>query len=220
MLPILLGWVSLAGAAGIRDVWNSADIDRSLATGQTVHERPNWTIRVRRASKPTGVRRQEYDELAWVRKGRGKVIVDSKEFAVGTRDMVSLPRGVPHEWKPEGGELAWVSVQVMADGSGLAARGGFLAPRNMTPVLSRAEIESTIASNTSNQPLHSARNYTVNYVIYAGKEGPWELHKGCVDVYFLYTGTAQALLGGDIESAREESPGEVRGTGMRGSRAY
>jgi mannose-6-phosphate isomerase-like protein (cupin superfamily) len=90
----------------------------------------------------------------------------------------------------------------------------------MPDVLRGSEISDTFAKFESNQPIHSAPNFTMNYVIYSGHAGPWEAHKGCVDIYFLKIGTATSELGGQIRNAKEESPGEIRGDGVTGARRY
>ena len=90
----------------------------------------------------------------------------------------------------------------------------------MPDLLRASEIAETFAKFESNQPIHSAPNFTMNYVIYSGHAGPWEAHRGCVDIYFLKIGTANSELGGTIRNAKEESPGEIRGDGVTGGRRY
>jgi hypothetical protein len=41
-----------------------------------------------------------------------------------------------------------------------------------------------------------------------------------VDIYFLKIGTATAHLGGQIKDAKQESPGEIRGSGVTGERRH
>ena len=111
-------------------------------------------------------------------------------------------------------------MRIFPSGDKLPARSGFLSSRKMPDVLKKAEIDATIAKNDRNQPLHASQGYTMNYVIYPGRPGPWEAHRACVDVYFIQQGTAKAQLGGEITNAREESPGEIRGDGVSGAREY
>ena len=88
----------------------------------------------------------------------------------------------------------------------------------MPDVVKSSQRDATFANHDSNQPLHSARNVTVNFVIYAGHAGPWEAHRGCVDIYFMHTGSGTAHLGGEIKEPTEEVPGEIRGSGVTGAR--
>jgi mannose-6-phosphate isomerase-like protein (cupin superfamily) len=90
----------------------------------------------------------------------------------------------------------------------------------MPDVLKKADIDATISRSESNQPLHGASNFTMNYVIYAGRPGPWEAHRDCVDIYFMQSGNGTAHLGGEIVNAKEETPGEIRGTGVKGARTH
>ncbi|MGH8247290.1 MAG: hypothetical protein ACREUU_12770, partial [Gammaproteobacteria bacterium] len=94
------------------------------------------------------------------------------------------------------------------------------AEREMPDLLKKSVIAATFTNFNSNQPIHSAPNFTMNYVIYAGRSGPWEAHAGCVDIYFLKTGTGTAYLGGEIQNVKEDIPGEPRGEGVSGARIY
>jgi mannose-6-phosphate isomerase-like protein (cupin superfamily) len=114
--------------------------------------------------------------------------------------------------------LDYVAVRISPAGEGPAASGIRPGARTMPDVLRASEIAETFAKFNTNQPIHSAPNFTMNYVIYSGHAGPWEAHRGCVDIYFLKIGTATAELGGQIRNAKEESPGEPRGDGVTGSR--
>lgn len=43
-----------------------------------------------------------------------------------------------------------------------------------------------------------------------------ESHDDWADIYFVTSGSASIVTGGEITDAREDSPGEIRGTGIRG----
>ncbi|MGH9660491.1 MAG: hypothetical protein ACRD96_18215, partial [Bryobacteraceae bacterium] len=45
-------------------------------------------------------------------------------------------------------------------------------------------------------------------------------HRGCVDVYFMQAGRGTAHLGGSITNPKEDTPGEIRGDGVKGTRTY
>ncbi|MBI3683650.1 MAG: hypothetical protein HY235_25010 [Acidobacteria bacterium] len=226
MLLLLTFAASLVSAAEIRDVMKSAAIDAALsrpgAGDIAIHERPNFAIVLRRleGKASPSENRPEADEFLWIRRGRASIMLDGSKHEGAAGDFVHIPRGSRRQIDPGAGRVELVAVRILATGENLPPRAGFLAPRRMTGMLKKADIDATIAKFDANQPLHAAQAYTINYVIYPNRPGPWEAHRGCVDIYFLQQGTAKALLGGEIEGVSEESPGEIRGTGMRGSREH
>lgn len=215
---ILLAVVAAAQDEG-KEVWKAAEIERLLAEtrqDRMLLTRPAYEIRLRViegrfSGKPAA------DHILQVRKGGGMVNVGGKRHQVGAGDFLHVPRSTAHEIDPGGGRLELVVVRIVATGENLPERRGL---PGMPEVLRKAEIDATIAAHQSNQPLHASRAYTMNYVIYPGKPGPWEAHRGCVDIYFVQHGKAKALLGGKITNAREQSPGEIRGDGVEGAREY
>jgi mannose-6-phosphate isomerase-like protein (cupin superfamily) len=211
--------------------------------GLLVHSTPAYTIRFDvQAGKPGPyTAHPNADQLLFVRAGTARILIGgelagakksaSGELAgesikngrtndLGAGDVVHLPRNTPHRIDPGGGRLEYVRVQVFPAGDNLPPRQGFLSPSRMADVLKKSEIDATFATHSSNQPIHAAPNYTMNYVIYTGRSGPWEAHRGCTDIYFVQTGTATAQLGGDIANPKEEAPGEIRGTGVSGARRH
>jgi mannose-6-phosphate isomerase-like protein (cupin superfamily) len=211
--------------------------------GLLVHSTPAYTIRFDvQAGKPGPyTAHPNADQLLFVRAGTARILIGgelagakksaSGELAgesikngrtndLGAGDVVHLPRNTPHRIDPGGGRLEYVRVQVFPAGDNLPPRQGFLSPSRMADVLKKSEIDATFATHSSNQPIHAAPNYTMNYVIYTGRSGPWEAHRGCTDIYFVQTGTATAQLGGDIANPKEEAPGEIRGNGVSGARRH
>jgi mannose-6-phosphate isomerase-like protein (cupin superfamily) len=172
------------------------------------------TARILLGGELAGARKSASSELV------GEAIKEGRTNDVGPGDVIHLPRNTPHRIDPAGGRLEYVRVQVFPAGDNLPPRQGFLSPRRMADVLKKSEIDATFAKYSSNQPIHAAPNYTMNYVIYTGRSGPWEAHRGCTDIYFVQTGTATAQLGGDIADPKEEAPGEIRGTGVSGARRH
>ncbi len=213
-----VGLVSLSAAAEIRDVLKSAEIETQLARttrDQALHERPNYAIWLKVHSGKPGPPEShpDADDVLWIRRGSGTVTLGERGHAVGAGDVIFIERNVRHQIDPGAGRLEYVVVRVFPTGENLPPRAGFLAPRRMPDLLKKSEIDA-------NQPLHSGRNFTMNYVIYSGRSGPYEAHRGCVDIYLLQVGTGVAHLGGQIVSPTEESPGEIRGTEVTGSRTY
>lgn len=223
---VLLLVAGVCGAAEIRDVVKSAELDAMLRRPglreQALHERPNYAIwlKVHEGRAGPSETHPEADDILWIRRGSARVDLGARQHQVGAGDIVHIPRNTPHRIDPGSGRLEYIVVRVFPSGENMPPRDGFLAPRQMPEVVKKAEIDATIAKYDVNQPLHSAKNYTMNYVIYQGRSGPFEAHRGCVDVYFLQLGTARAYLGGEVQGAKEESPGEIRGAGVSGSREY
>jgi len=216
-LYLALWLVQAAGAQEIRDVLKSAEIERRLAgAGEvTLESQPNYAIVLRsEAGKGSPRAHSSADEIWWVRGGQAKVSLGTLVYDVAGGDVLRLPRNTRHAVE---GSLKYLAVRVFP----LSGRPHGLFPdKRMPEVLKKAAIEATIAGNDTNQPLHSAPNFTLNHVIYAGKSGPWEAHRDCVDIYFIQHGSGKAHLGGAITNPKEVSPGEIRGAGVSGSRAH
>lgn len=212
-------------AVAFRDVLKSAEIESKLGGAQQdlpLIERPNYDIwlRVREGSPSRAGANSDADEILHIRKGSGSVTIDGRRSELDPGDIVHIPRSARRHIDPGRGRLEYVAIRIFPAGDNLPPRRGLLPARNMPDVLKKAEIDATIAGNDRNQPIHTSNGYTMNYVIYPGRAGPWEAHRGCVDVYFIQRGTAQALLGGEITNPREESPGEIRGDGVKGAHEY
>jgi mannose-6-phosphate isomerase-like protein (cupin superfamily) len=219
---LLAGCIS---RAEIRDVMKSPEIERRLAVpgaGESaIHQRPNFAILLKRLDgKAEEASKAGYDEILWIRKGRAKVRIGDRAFEAAAGDFLHVERNASRRVDPGAGRVEFISVRIFPSGESLPQRAGFLAPRRMPDLLTKKEIDATIAKYESNQPLQSSNAYTINYVIYKAKEGPWESHRDCVDVYFVQQGEAKAQLGGEILSAKEVSPGEIRGSGVKGPREH
>jgi mannose-6-phosphate isomerase-like protein (cupin superfamily) len=226
LLPVLVLLAALGPSrAESREVWKSGEIDTMLAGTRgelplVVRENYAILLRVRTGRAGAPENHSGADEIVQVRKGRATIIVDGRPHEVGPGDLLHIPRNTVHQMDPLGGRLEVVAVRIFPTGEDLPPRSGFLAPRRMPDVLKKAEIDAVIENHNRNQPLHGTNAYTMNYVIYPGRPGPWEAHRGCVDVYFLQRGTATVYLGGEIVKGREIWPGEIRGDGVRGAREY
>ena len=223
-LAVALAGLGLQGAE-LRDVLKGAEIDALLAStvrDQAVFQRPNYAIWLKVQEGKPGPRETHADayDLLHIRTGQGAVTLGTERHPVAKGDIVHIPRNTPHQIDPGGGRLEYVVVRIFPTGDNLPARQGLLAPRRMPTVLKKSEIDATIEKYESNQPIHSGKAYTMNYVIYSGHAGPWEAHRGCVDVYFIQRGAARAQLGGGILNAKEESPGEIRGDAVKGAPEY
>jgi len=208
----------------IHDVLKSAEIEAGLAKVKgslVVHQRPNFSISLNSQEGGAGAleKHDGADEVLFIRRGSGTLLLNDRKLEVGSGDVINVRRKTAHRIDARG-RIEYVAVRIFPTGENGAARGIRPAPRILTDVLRASEIAETFAKFDSNQPIHSALNFTMNYVIYNGRVGPWEAHHGCVDIYFMRIGTAVAQIGGRIQEAKEESPGEPRGTGVTGARQH
>lgn len=212
---------AMAAQPGEQEVWKSAEIERLLSQtrqDRVLLARPAYEIRLRvLEGKLSG--QEAADQIVQVRRGRARVKLAGGHYEVSGGDFLHVARNTAYEIDPGGQPLELVLVRIIASAAEQAERPGFRA-RQMPEVLKKSEIDATIDRHDSNQPLHASKVYTLNYVIYPGKPGPWEAHRGCVDIYFVQRGKARAQLGGRILKAREEQPGEIRGDGVEGAREY
>jgi mannose-6-phosphate isomerase-like protein (cupin superfamily) len=209
----------------IHDVLKSADIDARLAKvkGSTIiHQRPNYSILLGAQEAGAGAveTHDKEDEVLTIRRGKGSVWLGERQYEIGAGDVIHVKRQTAHHIDGSAGRIEYVAVRIIPAREGPAVSGIRPGPRTMPEVLRASEIADTFAKFDSNQPIHSAPNFTMNYVIYSGHAGPWEAHRGCVDIYFIKVGTGANQLGGKIEHAKEDSPGEPRGDGVTGARRY
>ena len=231
-------------AGEIRDVLSSAEIDAMFAridTELVVHETTVYSVvfKVIEGGVAPPRMNRDADEIWFVRSGLARLVLgespSNRELApsdalgistarsaghyeIGAGDIVSVPRKTVFRLTAGDGRLAYVAVRVFPKTA--HSDRNLTEPAPMPDVVKSAIRDAVFAENDSNQPLHSVRNLNVNYVIYKGSPGPWESHRGCVDIYFVHTGSGVAHLGGEITDRVEEAPGEIRGTGVRGARTH
>jgi mannose-6-phosphate isomerase-like protein (cupin superfamily) len=224
LLAVLLLTPGYTARAEIQDVLKSAEIDRMFArAGEslTLHEKPNFSLVLRVAQgKPKPAQAQSgVDEVWFVRRGKARVKLGTASHEAGAGDVVHVPRGTAFQIDPGAGRFEYLAVRVFPAG-GQPLPGGFIPSGRMPDVVKKSAIDTVFATAEKNQPLHAGSNFTVNYVIYKGRSGPFEAHRGCVDIYFLHDGTATAQLGGVIANPKEETPGEIRGDAVSGPRPH
>ncbi len=221
--------LAISGAAALRseihDVLKNAEIEASLAKvkgSSIIHQRPNFSISLGSQEGGSGALETHAgaDEVLFIHRGSGSLWLGERKYEIGTGDVANVKRGTPHRIDAPSGRIEYVAVRVVPAREGHTVSGIRPAQRTMPDVLRASEIDETFAKFESNQPIHSAPNFTMNYVIYSGHAGPWEAHQGCVDIYFIKIGTGSSQLGGTIRNAKEESPGEPRGDGVTGARQH
>ena len=228
MRVICIAVLTLSGAVALRseihDVLKSAEIEARLAKvkgSSIIHQRPNFSIALGSQEGAGATEKNDgADEVLFIRRGSGSVWLDDRKYEISSGDVINVRRKTAHRIDAPSGRIEYITVRIVPAREGPVVNGIRPATRIMPDVLRGSEIAETFAKFDSNQPIHSAPNFTINYVIYSGHAGPWEAHKGCVDIYFLKIGTANGQLGGQIRNAKEESPGEIRGDGVTGARRY
>ena len=229
--PVLMGFLMVLTIAApstlceTQQVWKSAEIEALAAKTRKpvpLHSGAGYAIHGKSLEKAErSASGERVDQVLWVRRGAGRLSLGSpprhSEIAAG--DLIRIPRRTPYSIEPQGGRLNLIAVRLQPLAVGGNAPPGIRPARGeMGDTLKKAEIDATIARTQANAPLHAQDNFTVNYVLFKGRVGPWESHTGCADIYLVQTGSGVIQLGGSIENAREDSPGEPRGTGMTGSR--
>jgi mannose-6-phosphate isomerase-like protein (cupin superfamily) len=231
MSALLWGWPV---RCEIRDVMKSAEIDALFAKTQTstdVEVKPNYIISLRVQSRPgSWVTHFDEDEIWLVRHGSAKLSLGSATLGAGVRrsadniydvgagDVVNIPRAMAYQLLP-GARFEYIAVQIFPT-ERHTPTGTSSADQPMPYVVPNATIQETFAKSTSNQPLHRLGAAGMNHVIYMGAPGPYEVHLGCDDIYFVRLGNAVAQVDGHLLNPTEGSPGEIRGTGAFGFREH
>jgi mannose-6-phosphate isomerase-like protein (cupin superfamily) len=217
--------LAISAAPEIHDVLKNAEIEADLAKlkgSLTIHQRPNFSVSLhsKEGAASTPETHDDADEVLFIRRGSGSLRLESRRYEIDAGDVINVRRKTAHHIDAPSGRIEYVAVRIFPTGEGHSASGIRPAQRTIPDVLRASEIHETFAKFDTNQPIHSAPNFTMNYVIYSGRVGPWEAHHGCVDIYLLKIGTAVAQLGGHIADAKEESPGEPRGSSVTGARRH
>jgi mannose-6-phosphate isomerase-like protein (cupin superfamily) len=232
--------------AELRDVMKSAEVDAQFAKmrgGEVAqHESRCCGVYFRVFDRAPGPYEQysAADRVFFVRHGRatvsvGGTLVDGRErtrgvsvgsgiesarrHEVGPEDLVNIPRGTPFHVDPGSGRVDAIEVRVFETYEGRPPRFGENRP--MDDVLTVAEQDALYEKFDREQRVYVAHHFRVSFVI---RQVPsaYESHGCCTDVYLpVHAGRARLLLGGRIENPVDKAGnGEVRGTGMTGSREH
>ena len=236
-MRLLLTILLLASASAIgqlRDVVKSAEVDNMFARAAEsldVLTKPNFAI-VFRSSGISGAwqKHPDADEFWFVRHGAASISLGNgqagdaqgqRHYDVTAGDVVNVPRTTAYQITPKDMRFEYVAVRVFPTKRSLGIGiGASATPRPMPDVAPKAQIDATFASADKNVLLHSAGAVLINHVVYKGAPGPWEVHQTCDDLYFMRMGTARAQLDGTLVDGKEDPPGEIRGTGVTGSRSF
>ena len=219
----------------LRDVVKTDEVEKLFASAgpsREVLSKPNFAVVFRASSGGPGAwqKHPEADEFWFVRHGAASVSLSTGDAAsaagqqtydVAAGDVVNVPRSTAYRITPSTGGFEYVAVRVFPVERRLGIDiGAAKAPQPMPAVRRKAEIDATLASADKNVLLHSAGVTLINHVVYKGAPGPWEVHQTCDDLYFMRLGTARAQLDGTLVNGKEDSPGEIRGSGVTGARSF
>jgi mannose-6-phosphate isomerase-like protein (cupin superfamily) len=233
-LTILL-LVSGPACGQLRDVVKSDQVDKMFAgagSSLEVLAKPNFAIVFRVSSGKPGAwqKHPDADEFWFVRHGAAGVSLGSGDpssaagqqaYEVAEGDVVNVPRSTAYQITPRSSGFEYVAVRVFPVERRLGIGiGAAKEPHPMPAVGRKAQIDATLASADKNVLLHSGGVTLINHVVYKGAPGPWEVHQTCDDLYFMRLGTARAQLDGTLVNGKEDSPGEIRGTGVTGARGF
>jgi mannose-6-phosphate isomerase-like protein (cupin superfamily) len=230
-LPILL-LVSWPVAGQLRDVVKSSEVDKMFAGASPSLEvlaKPNMAVVFRLSSGKPGAweKHPEADEFWFARHGAADVSLMNGEaksqqrYDVAAGDVVNVPRNTAYQITPSATGFEYVAVRVFPAERPLGIGiGATKTPHPMATIARKAQIDATLASADKNVTLHSAGATLINHVVYKGAPGPWEVHQTCDDLYFMRLGTAHAQIDGTLINGKDDSPGEIRGTGVTGSRSF
>jgi mannose-6-phosphate isomerase-like protein (cupin superfamily) len=224
MLSVLLGLGVSAGAANaeIKDVLKSAELDAALARSKqgehVFHTRSNFAILagVREGKAMPAETHKDAGTFMHIRRGRGTFVVGGRTHQIGRGDLLHVPRNVAYQIDPAGGRVEYLAIRVFGDNAKRAAAAKTSRP--IPDVIPANVIDATFLYNSTNQPIGSTSAYSTNFVIYAGRTPPFEIHEDCVDLAVVRVGSGDIQIGGTLVNPKEETPGEIRGTGVKGSR--
>jgi mannose-6-phosphate isomerase-like protein (cupin superfamily) len=107
--------------------------------------------------------------------------------------------------------LAWLPlVAATAMAAGAPAKIEYFKP---------AEVDAARASGETGKAIITGTEYKV-IAARRDKPGQSEVHVNDTDIFVVIGGTATIVVGGKMIDAREESPGEIRGSGIEGGTPY
>jgi len=219
----------------LRDVVKSDDVDKMFARAVPSLEvltKPNFAVVFRVTSGKAGAwqKHPDADEFWFVRHGAARLTLSTGDsrgalgqepYDVAAGDVINVPRNSAYQIGPSANGFEYVAVRVFPLERRLGIGiGASKTPAPMPAVARKAQIDATLASADKNVTLHSSGVTLINHVVYKGAPGPWEVHQTCDDLYFMRLGTARAQIDGTLVNGKEDSPGEIRGTGLTGARSF
>ena len=223
MAAMLLATGIPALPAELFGVFKSAELDArlvSLQKPEIIHQGSNFTISLNALSDVTqGARTNDddADQVLFVRRGSGAILVAGRPHHVGAGDVISLPRKTEYQLSAPSGRVEYVAVRIWGEGGPRSP--SFKVWSEISDVIPASEVEATFAGGYPHS-IHSALAFLMAYAIYRGEWGPWESHQYQGHIYLVSTGHAEAELGGQIKDTREEGRGTTLGSGATGGQRY
>ena len=158
------------------------------------------------------------DRVVYIRRGHAAgTIAGQRKIAAGPREIINVPRNTALRLEPGAERVEAIEVTVFPIEDQKPPRFG--AVKAPPDVVTTSEMDALYAKFDTEQSLYIQPHFRVAFVIRTIPSA-YEAHGCCVDIYLpVHTGSAHVLLGGKIENPQERGPGEIRGSGMTGSRA-
>jgi hypothetical protein len=212
--------------AHAQDLYKSADLDQMFArAGRTPVEitpEPATCCKIRLLviDRQTGAYevKDGNDRVVYIRRGRAAgTIAGQRKISAGPKEIINVPRNTALRLEPRAERIEAIEVVVFpAEDQKPPRFGAVKAPPD---VITAAEMEALYAKFDTEQSLYIQPHFRAAFVIRTIPSA-YESHGCCVDIYLpVHVGSAHVLLGGKIENPQERGPGEIRGSGMTGSRA-
>lgn len=101
-------------------------------------------------------------------------------------------------------------VAAAATAGDAAAKVEYFKPAETDAARASGETGKAIITNPEFKVMASRRD----------KPGKSEVHTGDTDIFFVIDGNATIVVGGKLVDPKEESPGEIRGSGIEGGTDY
>lgn len=105
---------------------------------------------------------------------------------------------------------------LMAGASAQAAPADHYTVGDLTKTMEGLKAKAAASGSASDTLATYPGHHTM--LAYRSKDGTAEIHKQYADIFYIVRGKATLMTEGTLESAREESPGELRGTKVDGGK--
>ncbi len=107
-----------------------------------------------------------------------------------------------------------VMGSLMAAVAAQAGQADHYTTNNLISELDKLKAQAAATGGTSETLQRYATHYTM--LAYRTKDGSAEIHQQFADMFYIVRGRATLVTGGTLAGAKEESPGELRGTSVEG----
>ncbi|HXR16010.1 MAG TPA: hypothetical protein VN777_07325 [Terriglobales bacterium] len=203
-------------------VFKGAELDARLAglqKDEIIHQGSNFTISLNALSAPGALETNDddADQVLFVRRGSGAILLAGRLHRVGAGDVINLPRKTRYQLRTPSGRIEYVAVRISGEGRPLS-RGVWSNDIFLRTVLPASEIAAEFAGGMTHL-IQTAPAFFMAYSIYDNEWGPWESHVHQGHIYVVGTGHAIAELGGQIQDPKVEGD-KILGSGVTGAQSY